>query len=145
MNGLKGIMKDVVNLALMDGVMNASFMKMWHLIDNYSTLRYSKWILLMESTKMDGWFCSRCLTETTSKRVLLKIAVASNITKLHPRKERSYVVHPDTHTHTHTYTHTHTHRVSFLGQFVYSFQPSDWFPEFIDQSAWLVSGDTPMS
>jgi len=115
-NGLKGIMKDVVNLALMDGVMNASFMKMWHLIDNYSTLRYSKWILLMESTKMDGWFCSRCLTETTSKRVLLKIAVASNITKLHPRKERSYVVHPDTHTHTHTYTHTHTHTEShFLG------------------------------
>jgi hypothetical protein len=35
--------------------------------------------------------------------------------------------------------------IPFLGHFVYSFQPSDWFPEFIDQSAWLVSGDTPMS
>ena len=53
-NGLKGITKDVVNLALMDGVMDASIMKMWHLIDNSSTLRSSKWILLMESTKMDG-------------------------------------------------------------------------------------------
>ena len=77
MNGLKGIMKDMVNLALVDGVMNTSFMKMLlHLIDNSSSFGSSKWILLMESTKMDGQFCSSCFTGTTLKRVLLKIAVA---------------------------------------------------------------------
>jgi hypothetical protein len=75
-NGLKGIMKDVVNLALMGGVMNASFMKMLHLIDNSSSLRSSKWILLMESTKMDGQFYSSCFTGTALKHVLLKIAVS---------------------------------------------------------------------
>ena len=53
-NGLEGIVKNVVNLALRDVVMDAIFMKMWHLTDNSSTLRSSKWILLMESTKMDG-------------------------------------------------------------------------------------------